>query len=197
QTISAAEAGAAIAESAGDDVASLLGELLAQTLTFGVVERLGYNPELAGEAQALAKQVREARSTPAVSELADRLKRFWIALEIRGDDQRDVQQGLVRLLHLLANNIVELVADDSWLSGQMRSIEALASGPIDRDALSHLESTMRETIFKQSTIKKSLDDAKDTLKTMVTMFIDRLGTMAENTGDYHDRMSGYATKIER
>src|SRR5437867_5836078 len=179
------------------DTAALLRELLAQTLTFGVAERLGYNPELVREAQALAAKVRDARESPAVAELASHLKRFWIALEIRGEDQRDVQQGLVRLLHVLSANVGELIADDAWLAGQLRSIEALAAGPIDLEVVAALERNLRETVFKQGTLKHSLDEAKDALKHMVVTFIDRLGTMADNTGDYHNRIADYAVKIEQ
>ena len=32
---------------------------------------------------------------------------------------------------------------------------------------------------------------------MVTTFVDRLSSMADGTGEYHDRLAGYATRIER
>ncbi len=177
------------------DAVPLLCELLAQTLTFGVVERLGYNPELVRDAQILAAQARTATSPPAIADLAGRLKAFWVALEIRGEDQLGIQQGLLRLLHVLVSNVAELVTGEDWLAGQMKVVEAMTSRPLAQTDIAHLERSLREIVFKQGTLKHSLDEAKDALKNMVSTFIDRLGTMADSTGEYHDRVAGYAEKI--
>ena len=178
------------------DALSVVCELLAQTLTYGVVERLGYNPELVHDAQLLAAEARNATTPAAIADLGNKLKLFWVALEIRGEDQLGVQQGLLRLLHILVGNVAELVSGEDWLAGQMKVVEEMTSRPLAQTDIAHLERSLREIVFKQGTLKRSLDEAKDALKNMVTTFIDRLGTMADSTGEYHDRVAGYATKIE-
>ncbi len=177
------------------DAVPLLCELLAQTLIFGVVERLGYNPELVRDAQILAAQARTAATPAAIADLAGRLKAFWVALEIRGEDQLGIQQGLLRLLHVLVSNVAELVTGEDWLAGQMKVVEAMTSRPLAQTDIANLERSLREIVFKQGTLKHSLDEAKDALKNMVSTFIDRLGKMADSTGEYHDRVAGYAEKI--
>ena len=179
------------------DIPGLLRELLAQTLTFGVVERLGYDADLERQAKALAIEARSAHSAAALREFAARLKSLWIALEIRGEDQREVQQGLLRLLRLLAGNIAELIDEDAWLHGQLDAVDLLAAGPLSRQGIEELERALRDAAMKQGTIKKSLDDAKQALRNMLATFIDRLGTMADDAGGYHDRFAGYAARIER
>ncbi|MBK8687369.1 MAG: diguanylate cyclase [Betaproteobacteria bacterium] len=178
------------------DAVPLVCELLAQTLTYGVVERLGYNPELVHEAQLLAAEARSANSPAAIADLGQKLKQFWVALEIRGEDQLGVQQGLLRLLHILVGNVAELVSGEDWLAGQMKVVEEMTARPLAQTDIAHLERSLREIVFKQGTLKHSLDEAKEALKSMVSTFIDRLGTMADSTGDYHDRIAGYASKIE-
>jgi diguanylate cyclase len=180
-----------------EKLASFVRELLANTLTFGIVERLGYSFELAREARELADQTRAAKTTESVGQLGARLKHFWVSLEIHGDDQREILQCLLRLLNALCGNVGELIGDDAWLRGQLQLIETLTSGPIDRASLAELERGLREVMFKQGTLKHSLDQAKDALKNMVTTFIDRLTAMADNAGGFHDRMSGYAERIEK
>ena len=180
-----------------EKLASFVRELLANTLTFGIVERLGYSFELAREARELADQARGAKTTESVGQLGARLKHFWVSLEIHGDDQREILQCLLRLLNALCGNVGELIGDDAWLRGQLKLIETLTSGPIDRASLAELERGLREVMFKQGTLKHSLDQAKDALKNMVTTFIDRLTAMADNAGGFHDRMSGYAERIEK
>lgn len=179
------------------DALSLLCELLAQTLTYGVVERLGYSPELVREAQQLAAEARAASSPAAIGALGNKLKRFWIALEIRGEDQIGVQQGLLRLLHILVGNVVELLSGEDWLFGQMKIVEEMTARPLGQADIAALERSLREIVFKQGTLKRSLDEAKGALKNMVSTFIDRLGAMADSTGEYHDRVAGYAAKIDQ
>jgi diguanylate cyclase len=178
------------------ETTAALRELLANTLTIGVVERLGYPFEVARDARELADMSRIASTPAAIAQLGARLKHLWIALELRGDDQREIQQGLLRLLNTLCANVGDLIGDDVWLRGQLHLIEMLSAGPIDRTSLADLERGLREVVFKQGTLKQSLDQAKDALKNMVTTFIDRLGTMADNAGGYHGRMTDYATRIE-
>jgi len=172
-------------------------ELLAQVLTFGVVERLGYSADLANEAQSLAADVRNATDNGALSALNARFKQFWFALELASDDHHEIQQGLLRILRLLAANLSELVGSDSWMQGQLNAITTLAEGPIDKAALQALERGLRDLTMKQGVLKHSLDQARDALKQMVSTFVDRLSAMADDTGEYHDRLSGYATRIER
>jgi diguanylate cyclase len=172
-------------------------ELLAQVLTFGVVERLGYSPELAQEAQALAGDVRAAQDNNALSALNARFKQFWFALELASDDHHEIQQGLLRILRLLAANLSELVGSDSWMQGQIKAIGMLSEGPIDKAGLAALERGLRDLTLKQGVLKHSLDQARDALKQMVSTFVDRLSAMADDTGEYHDRLAGYAARIER
>jgi diguanylate cyclase len=172
-------------------------ELLAQVLTFGVVERLGYSPELAAEAHALAADVRAASDNNALAGLNARFKQFWFALELASDDHHEIQQGLLRILRLLAANLSELVGSDSWMQGQLNAITTLTEGPIDKAGLQALERGLRDLTLKQGVLKHSLDQARDALKQMVSTFVDRLSAMADDTGDYHDRLAGYATRIER
>jgi diguanylate cyclase len=177
--------------------ADLVRELLATTLTVGVVERMGYPFQIAREARELADMTRAAQTPEAVTALGAKMKHLWVSLELRGDEQREIQQGLLRLLNILCGNVGELMGDDSWMRGQLKLIAKLTEGPIDRDSLAALERGLREVVLKQGVLKQSIDQAKDALKNMVTTFIDRLGAMADNAGGYHDRMQDYATKIER
>jgi len=171
-------------------------ELVAQTLTFGVVERLGYSPALALEAQRLATEARGVDTADGVAALAAKLKRFWVTLELRGDDQREIQKGLLRLLHLLTQNLAELAGDATWIRGQLAAVAALAQGPVDLETIGALERRLREVTLQQGMLKQSLDQAKDAMKQMMTTFIDRVSTLASDTGAYHDKLARYATEIE-
>ncbi len=188
----AASAVAAARATATDTgLATQLRELLAQTLE----SSLGEQPELTGEIQALAQQARTVGHHDQATDLAKQLRRFWIKLELRGGDKIKIQEGLVRLLRLLVENVGELVADDKWLHGQITTLQEIIAQPIDRRAIADAERSLRDAIIKQGMLQGSLIDAKTTLKSLMTTFIDRLGELTESTGEYHNKIEGYNQKI--
>ena len=175
---------------AHQELISQLRELLAQTLE----NSLSSQPELSAEINELAKQVR-ATDNSKIYELASKLRHFWLKLELRGGDKTKIQEGLVRLLRLLVENVGELVADDQWLQGQIASLQEIIANPIDKRIIADAERNLRDAIIKQSLLQKSLSDAKSTLKGLMTSFIDRLGELSESTGLYHTKIEGYGQKI--
>jgi len=168
-----------------------LRELLAQTLDNTRTSM----PELDNEIQALIVQVRSADNKNKLNDLAKQLRQFWLKLELRGGDKAKIQEGLVRLLRLLVENVSEMVEDDKWLHGQIAVLQEIVASPMDKHAIADAERTLRDTIIKQGTLKQSLTDAKATLKSMMTTFIDRLGELTESTGEYHNKIEGYSQKI--
>jgi len=173
------------------EILGKLAELLAQTLE----STLSAQPELGNEVIKLAIQVRQIKSHEQVSELAKQLRHFWLKVELRGGDKTKVQEGLVRLLRLLVENVGEMVEDEDWLHGQINTLHDIISKPLDKLAIADAERSLREAIIKQGLLKKNLTDAKSTLKSLMTTFIDRLGVITVSTGDYHHKIEGYSQKI--
>jgi diguanylate cyclase len=175
---------------AHQELISQLRELLAQTLE----NSLTAQPELSNEIKELAQLVR-ATDNNQIYELASKLRHFWLKLELRGGDKTKIQEGLVRLLRLLVENVGELVADDQWLHGQIETLQGIIANPIDKRVIADAERNLRDAIIKQGLLQKSLSDAKSTLKGLMTTFIDRLGEFSESTGQYHTKIEGYGLKI--
>jgi diguanylate cyclase len=170
-----------------------LRELLALTLE----NTRAAQPELESEIQALIAQVRASGNKDNFNDLAKQLRQFWLKLELRGGDKAKIQEGLLRLLRLLVENVSEMVEDDKWLHGQIAVLQEIVAHPMDKHSIADAERTLRDTIIKQGTLKQSLSDAKATLKSMMTTFIDRLGDLTESTGEYHNKIEGYSLKISK
>ena len=168
-----------------------LSELLAQALE----SMLSMLPELAQDVQSLVSQVRGSKTHEQFAALTKQLRPFWIKVELRAGDSARIHDGLVRLLRLLVENIGEMVEDEDWLSGQIAILQEIIDKPIDRRAIADAERSLRNAIIKQGMLKQSLLDAKSTLKSLMTSFIDRLGEITESTGDYHQKIEGYSKKI--
>jgi diguanylate cyclase len=187
-----AHAPAQAQEGADRDAESGMREMVAQTLEYAVVGRLGHAPALQEEARKLAAL---ARSAPRLSELSAKLKRFFLRIELAGEDINELMRGLLGLLRLLTDNVAELVGDDRWMKGQVGAVQALLAEPLDKDMLRQAERGLRDLVINQGSRKSSLDQTKNALKDMVAVFVDRLAAVSSSTGVFHERMSDYAQRI--
>ena len=104
------------------------------------------------------------------------------------------QELLLRLFKLLLENVSELLDDDSWLRGQIDAVQDLIAGPIDQRALEDATRSLKEVIYKQGQLKHSLRTSRSTVKNMMMTFIDRLGSVAASTGDFHEKIGGFSER---
>ena len=186
-------------ELAGDENAEskALRDLLSRTLTFAVASLLGGHPALVTEAESLGAAVKLAHTDEALGEIALRLKQLCYQIEIKGGDVAEQQELLLRLFKLLLENVSGLLDDDSWLRGQIESVQELIAGPMDQRSLEDATRSLKDVIYKQSKLKHSLSDVKVTVKNMMMTFIDRLGSVAASTGDFHEKIGGFSERISR
>ena len=168
---------------------------LRELLALALESTLASQPEMAEEIKSLAALARKASNQDGLDELARQLRQFWYKLEMRGGDKNRIQEGLVRLLRLLVENVSEMVEDDKWLHGQVAALQEIVAKPLDRRAIADAERSLRDAVIRQGMLKQSLTDAKSTLKSLMATFIDRLGELTESTGEYHNKIEAYSQKI--
>lgn len=180
----------------GDTTRDLL-ELLAQILETTIALVIGDDDALLDEARQLAGAARSARGNDDVAKLVAALKRFAYRLHFVAEDQNEIRAALLHLLHLIIDNIRELVIDDRWLHGQIATVLELVAQPLDLRRLDEVERRMKEVIYKQSALKKSLTEAQEQLKAMLASFVDRLADFSASTGSYHDKIERCAEKISQ
>lgn len=175
----------------------LLRDLLTRTLTLAVGSLLRGAPQLAQESEALAASIKDATTEQALNDIGTRLKQLCFKIELKSEDLAEEHELLLRLFKLLLENVGELLEDDSWLSGQVATVQNLLSGPISRTALTDATRSLKEVIYKQGVLKHSLAEAKATVKNMMITFIDRLSAVASSTGNYHEKIDKYSQKISQ
>lgn len=172
-------------------------DLLAQLLETSIGVILADHAELAVEAAKLAVQARNARNADEIASFVTAMKRFGYRLTFVAEDQTELRSGLLHLLHLVIDNINELVLDDQWLQGQIAVVLELVNQPLNLRRLDDVERRIKDVIFKQSSLKKSLIDAQDQIKQMLATFVDRLADFSETTSGYHDKIEQCAEKISK
>jgi len=175
------------------ELRDMLAKLLDNTLSVLLVD----TPELAKEATGLAADIRAAATAEQISGFTGKLKKFAYRLQFVAEDQMELRTALLHLLQLVIENINELVIDDKWMHGQVSLVRDLVGQPLSLRQIDDVERRLKDLIYKQSTLKKNLNDAQERLKTMLATFVDRLANFASTTGEYHDKIGVCADKISK
>ncbi len=126
-----------------------------------------------------------------------RLKKFWIRLELSNSQETRLCDGLLSLLRLLTDNIGEIIVDETWVRGQIAVVQEIMAQPLDMRLIYDAEAGIKEVIYKQSVLKQGLREAQAALKSMMSTFIDRLGTISDSTDQYQQRITTYSEQISR
>lgn len=173
----------------------LLRDMLARTLSFACASLLSASPDMAAEAEALGAAVKTAVGVAELQDIEARLKQLCYQIELRKDDGAEQQELLLRLFRLLLDNIEGLLDDDSYMRGQVLAVQEVISGPLDSRALEDATRSLKDVIIKQGHLKHGLADVRATMKNMMMTFVDRLGSVAASTGDYHAKLGDFSDRI--
>jgi diguanylate cyclase len=176
---------------------TILQTLLKQTLQLGLIPRLEGYPDLQVEAIAVQESTERAKKVKEWEALAKSLRALLMRVEVIGAKEDDVRGDIIDLLHLLLSNIGELVAEDSWLSGQVYAVQSIINGPLDRAKLKLAEKSLKEVIYKQGLLKHSLIEARNSFKTLISSFIDKLKYMGEASELYSGKIETYAQELSQ
>lgn len=147
------------------------------------------------ETQILLKAMRE----PAADVLAVKvmLSNFGNRLSFAAEDQAEIKVTLLKLLHLIIENIGELSLDDRWLKGQIDALLTASKPPLTLRRLDDVERRLKDVIFKQTEAKGRALEAQEEMRLMLATFIERLSQMTESTSVFHSKMEENARLIEQ
>lgn len=189
------------AAAASDGMAQDMREQVAR-LILGAMPAVGDDDErLTDQAAVLIKTLRAGYAAAAMAmampppPLQTQLGNFAHRLLFAAEQQAAIREGLLRALQLVFRNIAELSVDERWLHGQAQALMEAATPPLDLRRLDELQARLKDVIFKQTEAKAKTVEAQEQVRAMLASFIDRLGTVTEESSIYYQKMEGCATKI--
>ncbi|MCF8167118.1 MAG: diguanylate cyclase [Rhodoferax sp.] len=118
-------------------------------------------------------------------------------LSFAAEDQAEIKASLLKLLHMVFENIGELSLEEQWLKGQMDALMAAAQPPLSLRRLDDVERRLKDVIFKQKDAKGRAMEAHDEMRQMLATFIERLSEITQSTGSYQERLVENARQIEQ
>lgn len=118
-------------------------------------------------------------------------------LSFAAEDQAEIKKALLKLLHMVFENIGELSLDEQWLKGQMDALMTASTPPLSLRRLDDVESRLKDVIFKQKDAKGHALQAQEEMRKMLATFIDRLSQITKSTGSFHEQLENSARLIEQ
>lgn len=172
-------------------------EVLQYALKFGIEPRLVHYPEMMPLFDEVQQALQQIEADDEIGSFFPRLRAFLIRLELISQDDKRLVSGLSGLMQLMLQNVAELNRSDSYLVGQIASLQQILSQPnISIQHIYQLESSLKEVIHKQGNLRHSLDEATSSLRALLDTFLDKLSLMTDHTGDFHQRISSHSDRIK-
>ncbi|MBP9905320.1 MAG: diguanylate cyclase [Rhodoferax sp.] len=125
------------------------------------------------------------------------LVQYGHRLSFAAEDQAEIKNVLLKLLHLIIENISHLSLDDGWLKGQVDALMEVCVPPLTLRRLDDVEQRLKDVIFKQTEAKTRSVQAQEEMRQMLATFVERLAAMSETTGSFHQKLEESARLIEQ
>lgn len=151
------------------------------------------------------------RSLAAAAELVQLLRQASVdvqavrnALEVMAchvrsgvEEQLEIRDSLLKLLHLIIANIGELGIDDRWLKGQIDGLLASIAPPLTLRHLDEMERRMRDVLEKQGRARIRSVAAQQEMRDMLSEFITSLAQMNRSSSEFEVRIEETARQVEK
>lgn len=105
------------------------------------------------------------------------------------------QALLLDVLRQFIANIAVLSEQESWMQGQVVSVETLLAGPLSTELLKAAVENLKDVAERQAHIKNSRDSAKESVELMLQVFIANLDKVASTASVYHTRIGDYSERL--
>ncbi len=131
-----------------------------------------------------------------LSALDSALKSLTQLIPFAVEEHLEIREMLLKLLHLIIENIGELALEDNWLKGQIDGLLTVVKPPLTLRHLDDMERRLRDVMDKQSRAQTRSTEAQAELRQMLSTFVERLGSMTKSSSVFQGRIENSARQIE-
>ena len=122
---------------------------------------------------------------------------FAFRLSFSADEQGSIRTLLLELLHTVFEHLSVISPDNPWLQAQMQALMTAAEPPLSVRRLEDLQRQLRSVMHKQAEAKERTLQAQAEMKQTLSTFIERLGQITDNSGQYQQKFEKCADALER
>jgi len=184
-----------VGEERGEQELTALFKSKLAALVDGVKPALGEGDGRVGE---LASQLFTLLLQPTIAteDLQAALSDFVRQAAYAAEEQSEIRQTLLKLLHLIIENIAQLSVDDSWLRGQTTALLAAVEPPLTLRRLDDVERRLKDVIYKQSEAKSRSMAAQAEIRQMLAIFVEHLASINMTSSSFQEKIEASVERIE-
>lgn len=171
--------------------------LLVSTLRDGLIPRLATHQHWIAEIEFIIQAIEAIDQPENIGRLEKRIRQCWIHMALRADQEQRLIDGLLSMLDLFIEH-ASLPPDlDPWVRHQLDLIQEKIKKPITLHRIYDAESILKELIYQQGLLQHTLIEAQETLKAMISLFLERLGIVTEATGEFQQKIDHYTERVQQ
>jgi len=110
-------------------------------------------------------------------------------------EREAITAGLLRLVLRFCDSLPRLVISDQSLAERLAPIRMLLGGRLSTQRLGEAEERIASLLDQQIEMQRSLEEARSSLKDMLSMIVDRLGSVGNSTARFQQRISTYQQEL--
>jgi diguanylate cyclase len=142
----------------------------------------------------LASRFAAEGATPAlVAELAPLCRNAQLALQHR----HHLVDQLGALCRELTASMTDLAENDSWARGQCEAMHNTLNDGISARGVKAVNELLRNTRKRQGELRREREQARDTLKTLISNMLGELNELGSKTGRFQDNVGRLTDVIEQ
>lgn len=113
------------------------------------------------------------------------------------EEEIQIRNALLKLLHLIIENIRELTLEESWLKGQIDGLLEAIQPPLTLRQLEEMEQRLCEVILKQREAKRQSIEAQEEMRRMLAAFVVSLAAMNKSSTTFQLKIEASAKQIDK
>ncbi len=158
----------------------------------GIPALLPADDAMAEQSRQVARRVLQA---DAAGDMPAQIAALVGSCSGHGDAIVARQDLLLEVLRQVIANVAMLSEQESWVHGQVASVETLLAGHLSIELLKAAIDNLKDVAGKQAQIRESRDNTRESVERMLQAFIVNLDTVASATSQYHARIGDYSTQL--
>lgn len=171
--------------------------LVVTTLRDGLIPRLTSHQHWIDEIEFIIQAIETIEQPDNIDWIQKRLRQCWIHMALRIDQEQRLIDGLLNVLALFVDHLSLPPDLDPWVTHQLDNIRRSLVRPLTLHNIYEAESILKELLYQQGLLQHTLTEAQQTLKAMISVFLERLGVVTEATGEFQQKIDHYTERVQQ
>lgn len=153
------------------------------------------DPAFIQETNDLARKVRNVQNKTDMEEFISYYSQYLEKFDFNVEDGAKLQRGLFRLFNKLIESTRKLLTEDDWVQTQIAQLQQTVTWPLNQRSIAQAECQLEAISQRQGTLKHGLNDARETLKKMITDLVSNIEGLSLQTGEFQTSLESYTGQI--